>query len=280
MNQRELYAEIDWLLQEVAGLDRLALHLEMFKDRAQIQLAQSLSELTQLWQRRLDERVPVQYLVGVVPWRNFSLTVSPAVLIPRPETEYLVDLAVKAVQQHPYRFLELAQGDWTDLGTGSGAIALGLATVFPAAFIHAVDCSLAALAIAQQNAQNLGLDSQIQFYQGFWLEPLHSLKGRLSGIVANPPYIPTKMLTELQPEVAWHEPHLALDGGIDGLDCIRQIIATASGYLQSAGILLLEIMAGQASSVKQLLQQQGNYRDIQIHLDLAGIERFVLAYRV
>ncbi|MFB2896672.1 hypothetical protein ACE1CI_27485, partial [Aerosakkonemataceae cyanobacterium BLCC-F50] len=90
--------EVDWILQEVAGLSTLSLRLELFKDRSQIPLTMPLSKLNQLWQKRLQERLPVQYITGITPWRNFSLIVSPAVLIPRPETEILIDLAVEAVQ--------------------------------------------------------------------------------------------------------------------------------------------------------------------------------------
>ncbi len=270
-------AEVDWLLQEVAGLDSLALRLESFKERPQIELRYPLPVLSQLWHRRLHDRCPVQYLAGVTPWRNFFLTVSPAVLIPRPETEYLIDLAVKAVKNSPTP--KLASGHWADLGTGSGAIALGLADTFQSATIHAVDCSADALATAQLNAKQLGLQERIKFYQGSWWEPLDALKGQVSGMVANPPYIPSRMLEELQPEVRHHEPHLALDGGTDGLDSIRQLITTSPDYLRPGGVWLIEMMAGQADIVAQLLHQQGSYCHIQIFSDLAGIDRFALAYR-
>jgi release factor glutamine methyltransferase len=270
--------EVDWLLREVAGLDRLELRLESFKDKTQIKLPMSLPELTQMWQRRLDERLPVQYLAGVAPWRHFSLFVSPAVLIPRPETEYLIDLAVAAAAKGGVS-PPLQQGHWADLGTGSGAIALGLADAFPSATLHAVDSSPAALAIAQQNAQQLGFAARIQFYQGSWWQPLSALKGQFSGMVSNPPYIPSRLLPSLQPEVAKHEPHLALDGGTDGLDCIRHLVEAAPDYLRPGGIWLIEMMAGQADAVAQLLQDRGSYCQIQIHADLAGIERFALAYR-
>ena len=270
-------AEVDWLLQEVASLDKLALRLESFKDRPQIQLTLSLSKLATLWQQRIDGRTPIQYLTGIAPWRHFLLAVSPAVLIPRPETESLIDLAVAAVQNTGVS--QLQQGHWADLGTGSGAIALGLAEAFPAANIHAVDCSSAALAIAQQNAQQLGFADQIQFYEGSWWEPLSALKGQLSGMVANPPYIPSSMVPQLQPEVAWHEPHLALDGGSEGLDYIRHLVNTSPDYLRPGGIWLIEMMAGQAPAVAELLHRQGSYCQIQIHADLAGIERFALAYK-
>ena len=270
-------AEVDWLLQEVAGLDSLTLRLESFKGRSQIELRYPLSVLSQLWHRRLYERSPIQYLVGVTPWRHFSLNVSSAVLIPRPETEYLIDLAVDAVKNSPTP--QLDSGHWADLGTGSGAIALGLADLFKTATIHAVDYSTDALAIAQLNAQQLGLQERIQFHQGSWWEPLDALKGQVSGMVANPPYIPSSWLQELQPEVRDHEPHLALDGGIDGLDCIRQLIEISPNYLQPGGIWLIEMMAGQADTVVHLLHQQGSYCQVQIVPDLAGIDRFALAYR-
>jgi release factor glutamine methyltransferase len=268
--------EVDWLLQEWAGLDRLALRLGSVQEKPAIALSLPWAELTQLWQKRLEARVPVQYLVGAAPWRNFRLRVSPAVLIPRPETEYLIDLVEAAVQASP---IDLAQGDWADLGTGSGAIALGLADALPKAKIHAVDTSVEALAIAQQNAQRLHLDQRIQFHHGSWFQPLDSLPGQLSGMVSNPPYIPTSLVPNLQPEVARHEPWLALDGGVDGLDCIRHLVGTAPTYLRSGGIWLIEMMAGQATSVVDLLHQQGSYRDIQTYADLAGIDRFVLAHR-
>jgi release factor glutamine methyltransferase len=264
-------AEVDWLLLEVAGLDRLALRLESFKNWPQIQLQLPLEELDRLWQRRLNDRLPVQYIAGVTPWRNFQIAVSSAVLIPRPETELLIDLALASASN--------ASGNWADLGTGSGAIAIGLADVLPKATIHAVDYSLEALAIAQTNARNLGFADRIKFYQGSWWEPLTFLKGQFSGMVSNPPYIPTSTLPTLQPEVVNHEPHLALDGGIDGLDCIRHLIEISPSYLQAGGVWLIEMMSGQADTVRELLQNQGSYCKIQIHADLAGIERFAVAYK-
>ncbi len=269
-------SELDWLLQELAGLDKLALRLESFKDLPKIELKLPLSELAQLWERRLQERVPVQYLTGVAHWRNFSLKVTPAVLIPRPETELLIDLAVDAVKSYGVN----PKSDWVDLGTGSGAIALGLAEALTNATIHAVDCSAAALAVAQINADNLGFGSRTNFYQGLWWEPLKFLKGRVSGMVSNPPYIPSSTVLTLQPEVLKHEPHLALDGGFDGLDCIRHLVETAPDYLESGGVWLVEMMAGQETAVADMLQSHGSYDRVQIFSDLAGIDRFALAYRL
>ena len=269
-------AEIDWLLQELAGLDRLALRLESFKDLPKIELKLSLSELAQLWQRRLQERVPVQYLTGVAHWRHFSLKVTPAVLIPRPETELLIDLAVEAVKSYGVN----PKSHWVDLGTGSGAIAIGLASALTNARVYAVDCSSEALAVARLNAEKLGFESRINFYQGSWWQPLAFLKGRVSGMVSNPPYIPSSTVLTLQPEVLKHEPHLALDGGFDGLECIRHLVETAPDYLESGGVWLVEMMAGQAEAVADMLDSHGSYCDVQIFSDLAGIDRFALAYRL
>jgi len=300
-------SELDWLLQELAGLDKLALRLESFKDLPKIELKLSLPELDRLWRRRLQERVPVQYLTGVAHWRNFSLKVTPAVLIPRPETELLIDLAVDAVKSRleaeninqkstppnppllrggedlnfsELRGGEFAKSDWVDLGTGSGAIAIGLASELTNATVYAVDCSWEALAVARQNAENLGFGSRVNFYQGLWWEPLEFLKGKVSGMVSNPPYIPSSTVLTLQPEVLKHEPHLALDGGFDGLDCIRHLVETAPDYLESGGVWLVEMMAGQAEQVAQMLQSHGSYGEVQIFSDLAGIDRFALAYRL
>jgi release factor glutamine methyltransferase len=267
-------SEVDWLLQEVAALDRLSLRLESFTTKTEIPLKFSLAQLTQLWQQRLNEHLPIQYIVGHTHWRNFSLMVSPAVLIPRPETEEIIDIAIAAVQKNP----DLGQGTWVDLGTGSGAIALALADAFPHAAIHAVDVSEQALAIAQQNAQKLNLSDRIQFHQGKWFEPIASRQ--FSGMISNPPYIPRTIIPTLQPEVAQHEPHLALDGGEDGLDCIRYLVNTAPDYLRSGGVWMVEMMAGQAEAVTQLLRAQGEYGAIVVHTDLNGIERFVSAIRI
>ncbi len=165
-----------------------------------------------------------------------------------------------------------------DLGTGSGAISLGLADSFTQATIHAVDTSSKALTVATENAINEGFSSQIEFYQGSWWTPLQHLKGQVCGMVSNPPYIPTSLLSQLQPEVKDHEPILALDGGNDGLEAITYLINTSPDYLVSGGIFLVEMMAGQGEEVRQLLEASGCYQAIEILPDLGGIGRFALAY--
>ncbi len=266
--------EVDWLLREIAGLDSLMLRLELYREQSEIKMSLSLKDLDLLWQRRLHERLPVQYIAGVANWRQFQLQVTPAVLIPRQETELLIDLALAATENNK----SLRNGNWVDLGTGSGAISIGLADIFPNAVVHAVDLSVEALEIAQKNAENLSFASRIKFYQGSWWEPLVDIKGKFSGIISNPPYIPRETVLTLDPEVANHEPHLALDGGIDGLDYIRHLIQVSPEYLQSGAVWLIEMMAGQAEIVREMLENNGNYCDIEIHADLAGIERFAIAF--
>jgi len=266
--------EVDWLLQGLTPLKSLSLRLGTYQNQIDIPVKASLSELTEKWHQRINSRVPVQYLAGETPWRHFSLTVTPDVLIPRPETELIINIAEMLAAQTS---ITESAGHWADLGTGSGAIALGLAHTFPNATIHAVDISPQSLKIAQCNAKKNHLAHRITFHQGSWLNPLDHLKGQLTGMLSNPPYIPTKTVTTLQPEVTHHEPHLALDGGPDGLNCLRTLISTSPHYLTPGGLWLTELMAGQASTVASLLKTQGSYTHISIHLDLSGKDRFVSA---
>jgi release factor glutamine methyltransferase len=263
--------EVDWLLQAVANLDCLTLRLESIGTEQLVPISIPLDSLCELWLDRVNNRQPIQYLVGKTYWRDFELVVSPAVLIPRPETESIVDIAVAKSSQLQQ------QGIWVDLGTGSGAIAIGLARELAAAEIYAVDLSLAALEVARTNATRLGSIDRLNFSHGSWWSTLAHLQGRVSGMLSNPPYIPSQEVLRLQPEVANHEPHLALDGGVDGLAAIRLLVDTAPEYLQAGGIWLIEMMAGQGEAVRDLLIRQGSYTDIQIINDLAGLDRFVFA---
>ncbi|AFY96174.1 peptide chain release factor N(5)-glutamine methyltransferase [Chamaesiphon minutus] len=273
--------EIDWLLQSVANLDRLTLRLESIAPDRSIPISMSLDRLSALWHDRVANHQPVQYLIGTAFWRDFELVVSPAVLIPRPETESIIDIAIANANNLQ------KQGIWVDLGTGSGAIAIGLAKELPDAQIYAVDYSAAALKIACLNATKLDvidsdarrLRQRITFSQGNWWSSIAHLQGRVAGMLSNPPYIPSEEVLRLQPEVVKHEPHLALDGGFDGLEAIRVLVETAPAYLQPGGIWLIEMMAGQGCAVIELLTKQGSYTDIEIINDLAGHDRFALARR-
>ncbi|CCI12873.1 Protein methyltransferase hemK homolog [Microcystis aeruginosa PCC 9806] len=265
--------EVDIFLQAVTDLDYLSLRLQSFREREKIPLSYSWSEITERWQKRLQARVPLQYLLESVVWRNFTLKVSPGVLIPRPETELLIDIVGETVRGDD-------GGIWVDLGTGSGAIAIGLASILTKAEIYAIDYSPTALAIAKENIINTGFADRIILKQGSWWTPLEKWKGQISGMLSNPPYIPSAEILDLQIEVREHEPRLALDGGEDGLTALRYLVATAPDYLRSGGLWLVEMRAGQGEKVAQMLENQGNYRQIQIINDLAGFDRFVLAERI
>lgn len=264
--------EVDWFLQGVSPLSQSDLSLGLYRDRI-VSLSHSLDWLTQQWQRRIAERVPVQYLVGETPWRDLMLTVTPDVLIPRPETELIIEI----VQAWVARQKDLPEPMvWVDLGTGSGAIAIALAKAFPASQVLAVDISTAALDIARQNAQR-NQAANIEFLHSSWFEALENWRGKLSGVITNPPYIPSDVVLNLEPEVTNHEPHKALDGGHDGLDDIRFLIKQSPEFLCPGGLWLTEHMQGQAPIITKLLSTANVYDNIQIHADLAGIERFVLA---
>jgi release factor glutamine methyltransferase len=265
--------EVDIFLQAVTDLDTLSLRLQSFREREKIPLSYSWSEITKRWQKRLQARVPLQYLLESVVWRNFTLKVSPEVLIPRPETELLIDIVAETVRGEE-------GGIWVDLGTGSGAIAIGLASILTKAEIYAIDYSQTALAIAKENIINTGFADRIILKQGSWWTPLEKWQGQISGMLSNPPYIPSAEILDLQIEVREHEPRLALDGGEDGLTALRYLAATAPDYLRSGGLWLVEMRAGQGEKVAQMLENQGNYRQIQIINDLAGFDRFVLAERI
>lgn len=267
--------ELDWLIFALTHLDKLALRLKqgsLDDDR--------IKHLDRLWQERVIKRTPVQYLAGWLTWRDLELNVTPAVLIPRPETELIIDLAKDLAKNLIASSSFSGNQVWVDLGTGSGAIALALAQTFSDGAIYAVDCSGEALAIAKANAVRNNLSNRIKFYHGNWFEPLEFLKSSITGMVSNPPYIPTAEMSHLQIEVTQHEPHLALDGGVDGLDALRHLVDVAPEYLVPGGCWIVEVMAGQTDVVRSLLVDNGNYSKIQTHRDQANIERFVSALKI
>lgn len=267
--------ELDWLILQQTSINKLDLRLRSPNVSQEI-TPQILTNLDNLWQKRISDRIPVQYLTGCVTWRNLGLQVSPAVLIPRPETELIIDIVADFCPDEIYQ-----KGIWVDLGTGSGAIAIALAQHFDQAQIYAIDCSQAALEIAKINAAKNLSNQKINFHYGNWFEPLThlNLENAIAGIISNPPYIPSIEVLNLQPEVTKHEPHLALDGGTDGLDAIRELVNIAPQYLISGGFWIIEMMASQANIVRSLLQENGKYTNIQIHQDYSEIERFISANR-
>ena len=274
LGQQDQAAALDWLLELEAGLRWRELQASYLHPEAPVQLDCSLQRLEQIWQQHCQQQVPLQHLVGRCPWRDFELEVSPAVLIPRQETELLVELAMGCFEASD------APQRWADLGTGSGCLAVALARHWPSSCGWAVDCSREALAVARRNAAALGLlqGAAVQWCEGLWWQPLQPLAGQLDLVVSNPPYIPSAVVDGLEPVVRDHEPRLALDGGRDGLDALRLIIEAAPQMLAPGGWLVLEHHHDQAAAVDQLLGAAG-LQERRQERDLEGQMRFAVARR-
>ena len=264
-------AALDWLLEIEAGVPWVQLQRTYLEPEVQLSLRTPLERLEMLWSKHCEQHHPLQYLTGRCPWRDFELEVCPAVLIPRQETELLVELALALGEQQAGPPLR-----WADLGTGSGCIALALAAAWPASRGWAVDLSAAALAVARANGERLQAVERLQWCQGSWWEPLEALVGSLQMVLSNPPYIPTSVYQQLDPLVREHEPRLALDGGEDGLDCVREIVAGAKRFLAPGGWLLMELHHDQAAAVQHLLLAAG-LENIKLASDLEGKSRFAQA---
>jgi release factor glutamine methyltransferase len=225
--------------------------------------------------RRRASREPLQYILGVQEFYGRAFRVSPAVLIPRPETELLVEEVLKRRERFPSPPLIV------DIGTGSGAIALTLACEWPDARVVAVDLSPDALAVAAENAGRLGVAERVAFVRGDLVEPLLERGVQPAIVVSNPPYIPSKDCRELEPEVREHEPMLALDGGEDGLYPYRVISAALPRLWgeQRPALVAYEVGQGQAQDVAAMIRQAVPDVETLVRPDLAGIERVVLGWR-
>ncbi len=210
---------------------------------------------------------PLQYLLGYTEFHGCYLRLTSAVLIPRPETEELVELILARYSNPPT--------DVLDLGTGSGAISIALARAWPKSSFIAVDISSEAMALAQENAVRNGVAERISFLRSDWFS---AISGEFDLIVSNPPYVRTEYL-ERAPRELHYEPRAALDGGPEGLDALTQIIRESPAHLRPSGALYLEIGSDQGSRVRELLQQTNAFIEIEIAKDLTGQERFVRAVR-
>lgn len=231
------------------------------------------------WQRLLSRRAggePVQYIIGSEGFYGLTLQVAPAVLIPRPETEVLV-------QEIMYRGKRLWPEESgrrplvADIGTGSGAIPVTLAVHCPAWELVAVDISEEALQLARRNAEQNGAGDRIRFLQGDLLAPVFALGMSPDIVVSNPPYIKSGDLPDLQREVRDFEPHLALDGGEDGLDFYRRLTEQLASQPVKPTLVGFEVGMGQAQAVAAMLRELGLFGSVSIVRDLAGVERHVLA---
>ena len=274
LNEGGEASALDWLLDLKGGVRWQQLQALRLYPESTLTLEHGLETLEELWRRHLRQQIPLQYLVGLCPWRDLELKVAPGVLIPRQETELLIDLALGCLSD------EERQGDlqWADLGTGSGCIAIGLAKALPGSQGVAVDRSSEALAQAQANAEAILGSGGLAFAQGDWWEAIPDRRGKLDLVVSNPPYIPAAIWADLEPVVRNHEPELALNGGSDGLDAIRAIAGGACAALKPGGWLVLEHHYDQSNAVLELLDRAGLVNG-RAHTDLEGVQRFAIAQR-
>jgi release factor glutamine methyltransferase len=199
--------------------------------------------------RRRSEGCPVAYLVGRKEFFSMALTVTPAVLIPRPDSEFVVVEFLAA-------FKGVASPRVVDVGTGSGCLALACAQAHKSARVIAIDVSPEALDVARRNAEALGLTDRVSFREGHLLEPVRN-EGPFDAILSNPPYIKSAIVPTLEPGVRDYEPHVALDGGADGLRVVAPLIEQAVPLLRQGGMILLEIGSDQEADVRGLLAAQG-----------------------
>lgn len=258
------------LLASVLNLKRYQLYVQYDKPMEQAEL----TAFKQLIKRRAA-REPVAYIVGHKEFWSMDLLVSPRVLIPRPETECVVETAIEHLKTNG----DSAVKRVLELGTGSGAIILALASEDDRHLYFASDLSRHAIDIARTNAAAHGLTGSISFFCGNWFNPLDPNKKRLDIILSNPPYIKTGDIDKLQPEIKGFEPGMALDGGSDGLNCIRKIIENAYEYLVPDGSLFLEIGYDQQAAVADIAKRTGQYRPARFRKDYAGNVRVLSLMR-
>jgi release factor glutamine methyltransferase len=249
--------EAEWLLSSALGLDRVGLYINFDRPLSGSELALYKGMVT-----RRARREPLQYILGTQEFMGLEFETTPAALIPRHDTEALVEEAIK-------------RGDGAkkvlDIGVGSGCIAVALAKMLPGAEVFAVEQSAVALELATRNAAKHG--AAVTMVRGSLFEPFGGMCFSL--IVSNPPYIPTAEIAALQPEVRDYEPMDALDGGPDGLDFYRSIISAALGHLDAGGWLLFEVGIGRAEHVLGLFSGTGRFEELITAKDPAGIERVV-----
>ncbi len=262
-------AEADLIVRHVLGLRRVDLPLQ----RARVLSCAERRRLSRLLHRR-GTRVPLQYLLGEVDFWSLSIRVTPDVLVPRPETEGLVERVLSFLGDDP-------EGTVVDVGTGSGAIALALASACPRLQVWASDLSPGAVRVARGNARRLGIEGRLHVFAGDLLDPF---VGRvpprpIRALVSNPPYIAPGDRSRLAPEVVAHEPSIALFAPERGLGVIRRLIDGATDFLPGGALLALEIGEDLGAEVRALLNAAGAWREVRIERDLAGRDRYALALR-
>jgi len=257
--------EAELLLAHVLGVNRMKLYLAFDRALSAAEVA-AFRELV----RRRGQRQPLQHLVGTVSFCGLELAVSPAALIPRPETEELARLGWEFLAPRAAP----AALDW---GTGTGCLAIALAVNCPAATLAAVDVSEAALALARANVHRHQLSHRVTCFAGDGFAALPA-SSRYDLLISNPPYIPTAELAMLQPEVRDHDPRLALEGGPDGLEMFRRLAAEAGPWLKADGRVMLEFGDGQAAAVARIFHDQ-NWVVEAVLEDYSRRARFLVARR-
>jgi release factor glutamine methyltransferase len=259
-------SEAEILLAHTLGARRIDLYLNHDQPLGK----DELKRFKTLIKRRLQGE-PVAYITGTREFWSLEMMVGPSVLIPRPETECLVEAVLPFLRDPsgvPKRVL--------DMGTGSGAIVIALAHEYPEGHYVAMDLSLAALQLARQNARNHQVDGRIAWFCGNWAAPLKPDRETFDLIVANPPYIRSTDIDGLQVEVRDHEPRLALDGSRDGVACLRSIIQSAHRYLRPGGVLALEMGCDQAAAIVDIASHGGGYDKPRIIKDYSGLDRVAM----
>lgn len=258
----DAWLEAEVLARHVLGIDRSAFYSRLADDIS----AGQASELRSLVGRRAG-REPLAYITGAREFYGMDFAVSPDVLVPRQESELLVDLALQ-------RIAGLARPRVLDVGTGSGCIALAISANAPGAIVHAIEASERALAIAERNRRAHGLDGRVAIHSGRYLAPVIGAMDRFDLIVSNPPYIPSAVLKTLSDEVR-AEPAMSLDGGTDGLEPTRELFSQAPCALSDGGRLLVEIYSGGARHVAALSAGLFPETDAALHHDLLGLPRVI-----
>ncbi|MBR1729325.1 MAG: peptide chain release factor N(5)-glutamine methyltransferase, partial [Selenomonadaceae bacterium] len=256
--------EAEILLCNVLKTNRLNLYLNSDRHLTD----DHLFMYKKLIQRRLKGE-PIAYIVGSKEFMNFDLTVDENVLIPRPETEILVEAVIDRLKNFSGK-IKIA-----DLGTGSGAIAISIAKFIVNVEVEAVDISEKAIDIAKLNAINNNVADKINFHVGDLFDPIVDQK--FNAIVSNPPYIPSDIINTLQSEVKNYEPRIALDGGADGLNFYRKIIDLSPKLLLKNGFIAVEIGYDQSELITNLIESGGRFKQIEVIKDLAGLDRIVIA---
>ena len=254
--------DAELLVGHALGIDRVRIYLDFERPLT----PEERASIRALVERR-RRREPVAYIIGERAFFGRMFTVGPGVLVPRPDSETLVERALELLPK------EEAQAV-LDVGTGSGCLGITLAAERPLAQVTLVDISEDALRVAQQNAERLGVSERVSTLHSDLFAAVTAPAGGFDLIVSNPPYIPTGDLAGLMPDVIQHEPRLALDGGRDGLDCVRALVTGARQQLRAGGALLIEIGIGQADACVALLTES-SFTDACAHKDLGRIPRVV-----